>query len=393
MARTSVLISGASVAGPALGYWLSKAGWDVTIVEQAPRLREGGYAVDFRGHIHLDLLERMGVLAQLQARDTGGSAMRFVDVDGRTRLHLPTDFAGGDLEIRRADLSRVLCDSSNGNIEFIFGDAIKSLDDVGAAVEITFENAPPRRFDFLVGADGIHSHTRHLAFGKSAKFEHYLGYFIATWDAPGVEGAFDETTLFNVPGRVAAITPPGRDGLPFGAMCLFASPELSYRRDDTAFQVNVVKRAFAGVGWRVPELLSALDPACEIFFGPLTRADVPNWSKGRVVLLGDAAWGATLGGMGTGAAIVGAYVLAGELSSSPEDHAAAFSRYQQRLEAYVRKCQEGGNRTGSFLAPRTRHGLAFRNRLMNWAPARNWMIREGRKITSNIALPPYRSLE
>ena len=113
MARTSVLISGASVAGPALGYWLSKAGYDVTIVERAPRLREGGYAVDFRGHIHLDLLERMGVLAQLQARDTGGSAMRFVDVDGGTRLCLPADFAGGDLEIRRADLSRVLCDSSN----------------------------------------------------------------------------------------------------------------------------------------------------------------------------------------------------------------------------------------------------------------------------------------
>src|SRR6266436_6344243 len=163
------LISGASIAGPALAYWLGRTGYDVTVVERGLQLRQGGQAVDFRGETHFFVLQRMGVLDALRGRQTSAGAMRFIDSRERTKFLLPPEFAGGDMEVRRADLSRVLYEHSRPFANYVFGDWVTAFEQHDDGVDVVFKHAPPRRFDVVIGADGIHSGTRRLLFGQSCE--------------------------------------------------------------------------------------------------------------------------------------------------------------------------------------------------------------------------------
>ena len=383
-----VLISGASVAGPALAFWLGRAGHDVTVVERAPRLRDGGYAVDFRGEAHLQILKRMGLIEALRRRETGGTAMRFVDARDRTRLLLPAEFAGGDLEVRRADLSRMLYDRTCPSVRYVFNDSVRALKQLADGVDVTFENAAAQSYDFVFGADGIHSNVRSLAF-PDENYEHALGYHIASWDAAGLASETNEAVYFNAPGRMIGIQPPGRNGSPSGVLAVFASAPVDVGRRDRSRQKDVVRQVFAGLGWRTPELLATLERADDVYFNTISRAALPRWSRGRVALLGDAAGGVSIGGMGTGSAIVAAYVLAGEMESDPENHIAAFHRYQQRVQPYAVVGARNGENSGRFLAPRTSWGLAFRNRVLSVPFVKTWMINMVHRTGENIDLPIY----
>lgn len=364
----NVLISGASVAGPALAYWLARYGFAPTVVEIAPSLRGGGYAVDFRGPTHMSVLDRMGAVDELRALQTGGSPMRFVDEVGRTLLYLPGEFAGGDIEVLRSDLSRVLHERSRGGAEYVFGDSITGMAQTPDGVEVTFERGAPRTFDLVIGADGMHSVVRRLAFGPERGIVSHLGYHVAGWDVPNHLGLGRGSLMHNVPGRLASVGGDHRDPAKAATMFVFASGELEYDRRDPEQQKKLVADAFVDVGWEVPRLVDALRDASELYFDSISRVDLPRWSHGRVALVGDAACGATLGGMGTGTAVVAAYVLAGELAAARGDHRAAFARYESRLRAFAQRCQKGGDRTGKFLAPRTRTGLRLRNTLLNKRP-------------------------
>ncbi|MER7848721.1 FAD-dependent monooxygenase [Kitasatospora sp. NPDC096077] len=389
--RTRVLISGASIAGPALAHWLGRYGFEVTVVELAPALRGGGQNVDFRGPTHLTVLERMGVLEELRALDTGGSPITFVDQDGRRLLHLPADFAGGELEIPRGELARLLHRHSESRAEYVFGDSVDALEQTPSGVRVAFRHGAPREFDLVIGADGLHSTVRRLAFGPEQRYVRHLGYYAATWQLPNDDGLPTDGTALNVPGRLMSVGADHRDPTRAGAFCLFASPELRYDRHDPGQQKALVRQAFAGLGWRVPDLLRSLDAVPELYFDSISRADVPSWSTGRIALLGDAACGATIGGMGTGTAVVAAYVLAGELALADGDHRAAFARYEGLLRGYARGCQKGGDRTGPFLAPRTRAGLRLRDGLLNRRWVLDRMLALGKQVSS-VELPDYRAL-
>jgi 2-polyprenyl-6-methoxyphenol hydroxylase-like FAD-dependent oxidoreductase len=384
-----VLISGASVAGPALAFWFGRAGHDVTVVEQAPGLREGGYAVDFRGEVHMRILKRMGIIDDLRKMETGGGAMRFVDTSNRTRLFLPPEFAGGDLEVRRADLTRVLYEHTCAQVRYLFGDSVKCLNQAPDHVEVTFEKSPSQSYDFVFGADGIHSNVRSLAF-PSENFERDLGYYIASWNALGLSVDTAETVCFNAWGRMIGVQPPGRDGTVPGVLALFASAPIEVGRRDLARQKEVLRQVFGGMAWRTSEVLATLDFADDLYFNTISRAKVPHWSRGRVALLGDAAGGVSLGGMGTGSAIVAAYILAGELLANPQSYSDAFLRYQQRVKPYADDSASSGENSGKFLAPRTPWGLAFRNRVLSIPPAKAWMINLTQKSGAAIDLPDYK---
>ncbi|MFF5973925.1 FAD-dependent monooxygenase [Streptomyces sp. NPDC012769] len=389
--RKKVLISGASIAGPALAYWLGRRGFEVTVVELAPELRKGGQAVDFRGDTHLTVLERMGVLDDLRRIQTGGSRMDFVDESGRTRLRLPAEFAGGDIEVLRGDLARVFHEHSLPYAEYRFGASITELRQDADGVQVRFTDGEARTFDLVIGADGLHSHVRRLAFGPEERYVRHLGYYVAGWTLPndldlglGPEGG---SVGVNVPGRLASVGAVPRDPHRAGAFFAFSSDQLSYDRHDAEQQKAIVTRAFAGIGWHVPRLLESLREADDLYFDSISRADVPSWSHGRVALVGDAACGATIGGMGTGTAVVAAYVLAGELARADGDHATAFARYENLLRAYAEGCQAGGDRTGTFLAP-GRVGLRLRDWILSRPRALAWMLEAGKKV-AGVDLPDY----
>lgn len=386
MAGKQVLISGASVAGPALAYWLAHYGFEPTVVEIAPALRTGGAAVDFRGETHLAVLARTGVLERLRELQTGGTPMTFVDEHDRTLLHLPADFAGGDVEVLRSDLSRVLHEHGRERVDHVFGDSIAALTETPGGVDVTFASGTRRTFDLVIGADGIHSKVRALAFGPEERYVSHLGYHVASWDLPTDLDVPAGSVNYNVPGRLVSTS--GGPDRP-SAFVAFKSPRLAYDRHDVAAQRRLLVDAFSGLGWRTPRLLAALEHADELYFDSISRVDVERWSRGRVALVGDAACGATLGGMGTGTAVVGAYVLAGELATANGDHRAAFRRYEDRMRDYARRCQKGGDRAGRFLAPPSRFALRTRNGLLGNRFLLGLMLKAGKDITSRIDLPDY----
>jgi 2-polyprenyl-6-methoxyphenol hydroxylase-like FAD-dependent oxidoreductase len=388
-ATMKVLVSGASVAGPAVTCWLGRYGYDVTVVEIAAGLREGGYAVDFRGPVNREVLSRMGVLEDLKARQTGGSPMRFVDAAGRQLMRLPGEFAGGELEVLRSDLSRVLYEHSCDKASYRFGDSIAGLTEHAGGVDVRFESGIEETYDLVIGADGLHSIVRRLAFGPERDYVRHLGYYIAGWEMPNTLGITGDALMYNVPGRMASVGADRRDPARAGTMVLFKSPELAYDRGDRDEQKAIIAAAFSDLGWHVPQLLEALPAATELYFDSISRVDVDRWSTGRVVLLGDAGYGATVGGMGTSTAVVAAYILAGELATSGGDYRAAFRRYEAQLRKPVRKTQSGGNRTGKFLAPGTRFGIAARNRLLSQPFLLRQMLRLGEKVSNLVELDNY----
>ncbi|MFE3610431.1 FAD-dependent monooxygenase [Streptomyces goshikiensis] len=203
----TVLISGASIAGPALAHRLGHHGFRPTVVELAPALREGGHAVDFRGDTHLTVLRRMGLLDALRGLQTGGSPMTFVDQDDTPLLHLPAAFAGGDIEVLRGDLSRTLYEASLPTTEYVFGDSVTGLTETPDGVDVTFRRSPPRTFDLVIGADGIHSHIRRLAFGPEERHVTHLGYYAATWSLPHHPhpDLRPGSVGYNAPGRLAGV--------------------------------------------------------------------------------------------------------------------------------------------------------------------------------------------
>jgi 2-polyprenyl-6-methoxyphenol hydroxylase-like FAD-dependent oxidoreductase len=277
-----VLISGAGIAGPALACFLDDAGAETTVVEIAPGLRNSGFAVDFRGPTHMRVLERLGVLDELKAVQTHAGAMRTVDVAGRTIFELPAEFAGGDVEVRRRDLTAVLHRRSADRTNYVFGDSIAALRDGPAGVEVEFRSGRQATYDAVIGADGIHSAVRSLAIGPEDTFVKHLGYHIAGWDVPNDVGALTVSQAYNVPGRMASIAADDRDPSRAGAMFVWSSGALGVGWLDVEAQKRAVRAAFAGLGWHVPKLLAGLTDVPDLYFDSISRVSVPRWHAGRV---------------------------------------------------------------------------------------------------------------
>ncbi len=386
-----ILISGASIAGPALAYWLSNYGIDTTIVEVAPKLREGGYAVDFRGEVQLAVLDRMGLLDELRDHSTGGHPTRFVDAHGATVLLLPPEFTGGSLEIRRADLSRLLYEHTRDRVEYRFGDSITALNQTPDGVEVTFEQAPPDRFDLVLGADGLHSRVRRIAFGPEQAYVRHLGYYLASWDLPGHWELDDEQRYYNTPGTLAGVHREIDNPQRARAAAIFVSAADPELRDNRHRQGELLRRVYAGQGWYVPQLLDAFESATDVFFDAVSRVGIPCWSDGRIALAGDAASGATLSGTGTGTAIVGAYVLAGELSRDDRDHAAAFQRYERLMRPYANRDKNGGRTIARMFAPGSRSGLWLRNQVFGNKTSSRVILQLAAHMADKLSLPEYPS--
>jgi 2-polyprenyl-6-methoxyphenol hydroxylase-like FAD-dependent oxidoreductase len=359
MRNLNVLISGAGIAGPSLAFWLRRHGHDVTVVERAPGLRSGGSAVDFRGE-QMEVLRRMDLLDAMRAMETDMKAEVVVDADGRPLVNFPTSFFSGEIELERWDLTRILFERTKDNVEYVFGDWITGLIQTAQGVDVTFAHGQPRSFDFVVGADGLHSVVRRLTFGEESRFRTDMGYHIAGFDGPNVLDLDRTGLMYNEPGRGVMVS-SSRDRAKAGVIFIFLSPESTVDRRDPLAQKEALAKAFAGVGWETPRLIEAMWQAPDLYFDSLSQIHLDTWSRGRVVLLGDAAWASGPGGSGTGMAMMGAYILAAELCSG-SDYATAFARYEQRLRPGAGWGLKQAKGAGPFLAPPTAKKIRQRNR-------------------------------
>jgi len=396
MGSTDILISGGGIAGPALAYWLRKAGFSVTVVERAPAPRPGGQTVDLRG-AGRTVITRMGLMdrARELAVDQRGLAM--VDRSGRVTARMPADSFGGEgivseIEILRGDLAGLLYDATSTGTEYLFDDTVTGLAEDDTGVTVTFEKAEQRRFGLVVGADGLHSVVRALAFGPEPEFVRPLDLYTAWFtsnDPLELDGWF---LMHNAPGGLVASARPGRLPGEIKAGLSFRSAPIVYDRRDTAQQRSLVAQRFADVRWEVPRLLTAMHNASDFFFDSVGQVRLDRWSRGRVVLLGDAGYCPTpLTGLGTSLALVGAYVLAGELAAGRGDHRTAFTNYDRVMRPYVAQAQQLPPGGAGGYAPNGRLAIKLRDtsmRAMNHWPMRNLLAAQFAKA-NGIALPDY----
>src|ERR1700685_1489813 len=259
MRVTTVLISGASIAAPPLASWLDRSGFRVTVVEKAPALRPGGQAVDFKGRTHRTVLERMGVWEEIRQRRTGRFDTVYLDASGRELAVMTGEFTGGDVEILRGDLTAILYERTRSRCEYRFGDSIAALTETADGVRAEFEHGAAQTFDLVVGADGIHSRVRRLAFGPGRDYVRHLGYYYCVAGAPGWGHDSQRrerltARAWSAPGRMAA-----RGGSKGSHLYLFAAPELDYDRSDVAAQRRLVAARFTDLGGEVPSMLAELD--------------------------------------------------------------------------------------------------------------------------------------
>ncbi|GLZ80418.1 FAD-dependent oxidoreductase [Actinorhabdospora filicis] len=387
-----VLISGASIAGLTTAYWLARAGHEVTVVERAPGVRTGGNGVDVRGAA-AEVIQRMGLTASVAAHATDVRGMKFVDARDRTVARMP--FAAGEgVEIPRGDLVRLLHEATTC-VAYRFGESIVDVSEDLNGVKVTLSRSPAtdgraseaERFDLVVGADGMHSNTRGLAFGDSAEHVRHRGHYFAFADAdPGLaEDAW--VTMYNTPGRMAGVWRSARH---HGAKAYFifrAQDEIAVGHRDVEAQKALIRNAFTGVGWKVDRLLAMALADPEFYFDALAQVDMDTWSRGHVVLVGDAAWCASpASGAGAELALVGAYRLAGELAVPGRGLGEALRAYEEGMRPLVRRKQEIGMNV-RLMVPRSGFGRRVRNGVVKSGVLRAAAVLE--RCGTAHAIPAY----
>ena len=374
-APLNILVCGASIAGPALAYWLQRAGHQVTVVERSAEFRRGGQNVDVRGPGRV-VLRDMGLESRVLAAGTGEAGLRFVDDEGAVLAEFPagngdSDGPTAEAEILRGELSRLLIEAGGPGVEYVFGDYVTALTQDGDRVTVDFANGGRRQFDVVAVAEGTRSRTRDLAFDDRIRFRD-LGMYTAYGTIPRTRGDDDWWRWYNAPGGRAITLRPDNVGTTRVTLSFMSSPR-GYEDMDPGDQRGALRRRFAGAGWETARILDALDSDAELYVDQMTQVFAPRWSADRVVLVGDAAWCATpLSGMGTTLAITGAYVLAGELARHG-DHRQEFLAYEHRMRPLVSRAQTLPPGTPRLAHPKSRVGVAvFRTalRLSRSAPVR-----------------------
>jgi 2-polyprenyl-6-methoxyphenol hydroxylase-like FAD-dependent oxidoreductase len=366
MTVRTVLISGAGVAGPTLAYWLLQHGFEPTIVERAPALREGGYVIDFWG-LGFDVAEKMGLLPALRQRGYRAEELRLVNRNGKkvggfTTSIFQSNLGDRFLSILRGDLASVIYSAISGKVETIFGDSISLIDQNEQGVEVSFQNRARRRFDLVVGSDGLHSTVRSLVFGPEDHFEKKLGYYVAAFSAnnyrPRDEGAY---VAYSAPGIQIARYAVRNDRTVF--FLIFRSKGHT-DIDTRERQFETLNEVLASREWECQPILNALGTCTDLYFDRVSQIQMPAWSQERVALVGDAAYcPSLLAGQGAALSMAGSYILAGELKRANDDYAEAFTRYEHRLKSFILEKQSGAARFGAWFAPETEFGIFLRNQI------------------------------
>jgi 2-polyprenyl-6-methoxyphenol hydroxylase-like FAD-dependent oxidoreductase len=385
MKLPSALISGAGIAGPTLAYWLLRAGFAPTLIERAPRFREGGYMIDFWS-VGFDVAEKMNLLPRLRQVGYNFNRIKFLDEQGRTRSELGERVFRGALgerfiSLQRGDLARAIFDTIADKIDIVFGDSITGIREEPSGVDVTFERSSSRRFDIVVGCDGLHSVVRHIAFGAEQQFEKFLGYYAASFLTADYPRREELTYVsYAAPGRQISRYALRDNRSAFLFVFSRDRPLQRHPHEDAAKQI--VREIFSSDRWiEVPDILERMNACDEFYFDSVSQIRMPAWSRGRTVLVGDAAYcPSLLAGEGAAFAMAGAYILAGELRRANDDHTQGFKAYEKRLRAFIEDKQRAAERLAASFAPRTWFGLSVRDLILRGAafslPLGKWLVRK-----------------
>lgn len=362
VSRKHILITGGSIAGPCLAFWLVRAGHQVTLVEKAPRLRDGGQNIDIKGSAQA-VVERMGLLPAIKARDTREKGLMFVNAANQTKASFPrrasTSFTA-EIEILRGELAAVFYEATRNQVDYRFGISVAALEEKPDGMHVTFTDKTSALFDLVICAEGIGSPTRQQVFNDGSVSLQFLRTYTAYFRIPREQGDDDWARWYTAPGKRLIFVRPGTDDT-ITVSLNFASDQLLPDLKDVTTQKAFLREKFQDLGWMAPRILAHLDYEHDFYFGPLSQVKARTWSKGRFAMTGDAAYcPSPLTGMGTSLAIVGAYVLAGELATQ-DDHHAAFANYEARLRDYVEAMQTLPPGVPGLAYPKTAWGVTALN--------------------------------
>ena len=395
----NVLISGASIAGPAAAFWLARYGVNVTVVEKTESLRGGGYPIDIRGSA-IEVVKRMGLYERLKLNHVDTRTLEFIDGAGeRIAMMAPEDITGGeqgsDIEIRRGDLAAALYEATRDIVTYRFSDSIETLEEKDDGVQVRFLSGDTHTYDIVIGADGLHSNVRSLTFGPEHQFERYLGFCFCGFTMPNIYGLAHGGTNYTVLGKWAGLFAPGETDRIFGLL-VFRYPESPFKtpisdddkRELTASMFRTEKN------WHVPHMVDEMLKADDLFFDAVSQIRMSTWSSGRIVLTGDAAHATSfLSGQGSSCALVSAYVLAGELASRA-NYQEAFASYERIARPFIEGNQDLVSEGRTTMMPKTQEELDARNSVLRGERATDATVIEKRKadrhrIYNAIDLPSY----
>jgi len=355
MSKPRILVSGASVAGPALAYWLVRAGCQVTVVERAPTLRTSGQGLDVRDTAR-DVIKKMGIFDLIRDKSSHEEGVRFVDSNNKILGNFGVDLESGngdtftsDVEILRGELAGILYDVTKDDVSYIFGDMVQSLEETDTEVRVEFANGTPiTPFDLVVAADGIGSKIRTMAFGQDAVNVRSLNSYVSYFSVPLADTDSMWSRAHSVPGGRALVVRPDNVGRTRAFLSVTAYDGSDARlprfakatKEGIPAQKALVQELFQDAGWEISRLLKGMHESDDFYLQHVAQVRLNRWSNGRVALVGDAAYSPSpFTGMGTSLAFIGAYVLAGEISRHPGNIPAALESYEKVLRPYFESVQ------------------------------------------------------
>lgn len=365
MTHKKILISGASIAGPTLAFWLNRFGFETTIVERAESIRLGGQNVDIKGAAQ-KIAQWMGIEEEIRAADTGELGVRFVDENDVIKATLPkgkSNLGTSELEILRGDLVKILYNHTKDKVEYLFGNQITALNEKEDGVSVTFQNGEVRDFDLVICADGIRSRTRQLIFGDEP-FVKPVGLYVSYFTIPRGPSDSRWARWYNATNSRVIVMRPDNEGTTRASFSFLSEP-MGYERLSLEEQKQLLRDKFSDAGWEAKRVLAAMEENSDLYFDAISQVIAPRWSKGRCAMTGDAAFcPSPLTGMGVSLSVVGAYILAGELSRH-DNYTDAFAAYDKAFRPYVTKIQKLPPGVPWLAHPKTKFGIFILNAILN----------------------------
>ena len=395
MKSNKILISGASIAGPTLAYWLHRYGFEVIVVEKSAELRLGGQNIDVKGPAKA-IAEKMSIVAEIRAQNTTEVGIRFVDASDKILAEFSKEDSMSmtqELEILRGDLVKTLYDRTKNNVTYRFGDHITSLDQTADEVNVGFASGKNERFDLVISTEGIGSSTRKLAISSQVDFK-YLGLHTAYLTIPKIATDGEWARWHNAPSGIVFMLRPDNYG-ETRASVTFLADENQYKGLTMEEQKKALIQRIQGTGWQSDRIIKGIGQTKDLYFDRVSQVKASSWTEGRVAIAGDAAWCATpIAGKGTDLAMAGAYILAGELFKA-DDYKQAFEAYEKKMRPYVEECQKLPPGIPGLVYPTSKFGIAVLNKLVSAVGSKpvKWLISfftsKSKSPKNEIEIPDY----